>query len=160
MIFPLKLIIKTGKEWNKKSTSIRQRKHSTLSVEGYASAGNRSSSSSSSSACKGNFVIYTADQKRFVIPLEYLCNGIFLELFKMSEEKYGHSSEAPIKLPCDAVFMEYAILLIQRGVAKGLEKALLSSINGDSCSLSASFIRGHPSQQLLICCSQNRMYWH
>ena len=133
------------------------RKRVTSNADGYATHAPKCKTSSG--ADKGNFVIYTVDQTRFVIPLDYLCHGIFQVLFKRSEEKYGHSSDGPITLPCDAIFMEYAILLIERGVGKGLEKDLLS-FPTDSCSLSSSFLRIHASQQLLICCSQNRMYWH
>ncbi|KAL6963634.1 hypothetical protein U1Q18_034641 [Sarracenia purpurea var. burkii] len=38
---------------------------------------------------EGHFVVYTADQRRFVIPLAYLNTELFRELLKMAEEEYG-----------------------------------------------------------------------
>ncbi|XP_022749216.1 auxin-responsive protein SAUR68-like [Durio zibethinus] len=102
----------------------------------------------SSVADKGHFVVYTMDKKRFVIPLAYLSNSIFQELFKMSEEEFGLSSDGPITLPCDSVFMSYIVLLVQRGLAKDLENAVLNSIAGYGCSSSYStFFHGELADQ-------------
>lgn len=101
----------------------------------------------STGAEKGHFVVYTADKMRFAMPLEYLCSNIFQELFKMSKEEFGLSSEGPIRLPFDAVFMNYMVLLMERGAAKDLEKALLNSIATSHCS---SFHEDHSSKQLLV----------
>ncbi|KAL6963635.1 hypothetical protein U1Q18_034642 [Sarracenia purpurea var. burkii] len=38
---------------------------------------------------EGHFVVYTADQRRFVIPLAYLNTELFRKLLKMAEEEYG-----------------------------------------------------------------------
>ncbi|KAJ0076785.1 hypothetical protein Patl1_35796 [Pistacia atlantica] len=89
---------------------------------------NAGNSNKSSVTEKGHFVVYTIDQKRFVFPLMYLNNDIFLELLKVSKEEFGLSSDGPITLPCDAVFMDKIVSLIQQSVSKGLEKALLDSI--------------------------------
>ncbi|KAL5562417.1 hypothetical protein UlMin_032164 [Ulmus minor] len=62
---------------------------------------------------KGSFVIYTTDQKRFALPLAYLCKSIILELLKMSAEEFGLSRAGPITLPCDSVLMNYIVLLLQ-----------------------------------------------
>ncbi|EXB95379.1 hypothetical protein L484_014352 [Morus notabilis] len=101
---------------------------------------------------KGHFVVYTTDEKRFVMPLAYLKHNILRELFKMSEEEFGVSSDGPIRLPCDAVFMEYVVTLIKRGVAKDFEKALIRSMETGRCSSSASsFHQGLTlSQQTLV----------
>nr|GMD43479.1 auxin-responsive protein SAUR68-like [Ipomoea batatas] len=45
---------------------------------------------------KGHFAIYTADQKRFVIPLSFLDNKIIRQLLEMSEEEFGLPSDGPI----------------------------------------------------------------
>lgn len=103
--------------------------------------------SSTSEAEKGHFVVYTTDMRRFAMPLAYLCTNIFQELFKMSEEEFGLSSEGPIRLPCDAVFMNYMVLLMEQGAAKDLEKALLNSIATSRCS---SFQEGHTGKNILI----------
>ncbi|KAL5791236.1 hypothetical protein ACOSQ2_006124 [Xanthoceras sorbifolium] len=97
---------------------------------------------------KGHFVIYTIDQKRFVIPLAYLSTDIFLELLKLSEEEFGMSSEEPITLPCDAAFLTYIVSLIKHGVAKGLDRAFLDSIITRSCTFSTAFSQ---EQQSLVC---------
>ena len=58
---------------------------------------------------KGTFVIYTLDKMRFVLPISYLSCYIFQELLKMSEEEFGVSSNEPIVLPCDSLFMNYIV---------------------------------------------------
>ncbi|KAF9621675.1 hypothetical protein IFM89_025970 [Coptis chinensis] len=80
-------------------------------------------------ADKGHFVVYSADKKRFVVPLAYITSDIFRELFKMSEEEYGLPGDGPIVLPCDAIFMEYVVLFVRGFVSKDVEKVLLESIN-------------------------------
>ncbi|KAL3539130.1 hypothetical protein ACH5RR_002496 [Cinchona calisaya] len=100
--------------------------------------------SSSSSGCpstvakKGHFVVYTADEKRYCIPISYLNNHIFRELFRMAEEEFGLPCDGPITFPCDAVIMDYLISLIKRGATKNIEKALLVSVAACRCSLSYS----------------------
>jgi hypothetical protein len=90
---------------------------------------------------------------RLAMPLEYLCSNIFQELLiKMFEEEFGLSSEGSIRLPCDAVFMNYMVLLMERGAAKDLEKALLNSIATSHCS--SIFHEDHSSKQLLVCSSR------
>ncbi|CAL5328848.1 hypothetical protein CsSME_00009075 [Camellia sinensis var. sinensis] len=79
---------------------------------------------------KGHFVVYSTDQMRFVIPLAYLHNTVFRELFKMSEEEFGQPRDGPIMLPCDAVFIDYILSLVRRGLAQDLEQALVFSVVG------------------------------
>nr|DAD46611.1 TPA_asm: hypothetical protein HUJ06_016548 [Nelumbo nucifera] len=89
-------------------------------------------------AVKDHFVVYTADQKRFVIPLAYLNNPIFIELLRMSEEEFGLPSDGPITLPCDSAFAEYIISMMQRRPSRDLEKALVVTLSTYRCSLSSS----------------------
>lgn len=77
---------------------------------------------------KGHFVVYSIDKKRFVLPLEYLKNNIFRDLFKLAEEEFGLSSNVPLTLPCDATVIKYVITLIHGSVAKDLEEAVSMSI--------------------------------
>ena len=102
-------------------------------------------------ADKGHFVVYNTDRRCFVIPLVYLSNEIFRELSQMSEEEFGVESEGPIILPCDSIFMDYAISIIQHGVAKDLERALIMSLTSHNCSSSAYFHQGESNEQLLLC---------
>ncbi|KAE8719165.1 Auxin-responsive protein SAUR62 [Hibiscus syriacus] len=63
---------------------------------------------------KGHFVVYSSDEKRFVLPLEYLKNKIVMELFQLAEEEFGLQGNEHITLPCDTALMEYVIGLIKR----------------------------------------------
>ncbi|XP_041014446.1 auxin-responsive protein SAUR64-like [Juglans microcarpa x Juglans regia] len=106
----------------------------------------------SSVANKGHFVVYTTDNKRFVVPLEYLSKNVFRELLRMSEEEFGLPSNGPIRLPCDSTLLEYVIYLVQAHMAEYLEKALLTSMAKCHCSCSASYCiaLGQNQQQPLI----------
>ncbi|KAF3324897.1 Auxin-responsive protein SAUR36 [Carex littledalei] len=66
---------------------------------------------------KGHCVVYTIDQKRFMIPLDYLNTRIVMQLFQLSEE-FGYTVDGPITLPCEAALMEYALALVKRGVSE------------------------------------------
>ncbi|KAK9129308.1 hypothetical protein Sjap_009795 [Stephania japonica] len=106
-------------------------------------------------ADKGHFVVYSADKRQYVIPLEYLSSNVFKELFKMSEEDYGLPRHGPITLPCDAMFMEYALLFVKGRVARELENSLLNSIDTarrSTCSTSlAPEVQYHSNYQVLQC---------
>ncbi|WJZ83546.1 hypothetical protein VitviT2T_003217 [Vitis vinifera] len=105
----------------------------------------------SSVADKGHFVVYSSDRRRFMIPLVYLNNEIFRELFQMSEEEFGIQSDGPIILPCDSVFMDYVISFIQRGIGKDLERALIMSMASSNCSSSSYFHQEQNNERLLLC---------
>ncbi|XP_062104278.1 auxin-responsive protein SAUR68-like [Humulus lupulus] len=134
MISPKKLM-KIARNWPKLA-ALNGRKISFPSITSYE--GCTTTTSSSFVVEKGHFVVYTTDEKRFVMPLAYLNDNILRELFKMSEQEFGLSSRGPITLPCDAVFMEYVVNLIRRGVAKDLEMALIRSMNTTGCSFISS----------------------
>ncbi|XP_031383013.1 auxin-responsive protein SAUR68-like [Punica granatum] len=89
-------------------------------------------------ADKGHFVVYTSDRRRFMVPLSYLYNDIFQELFKMSEDEFGHSCDGPITVSCNAAAMEYVVSLVQRGLTKDLEKALLDIVASSCCMIMAA----------------------
>nr|GMD40232.1 auxin-responsive protein SAUR68-like [Ipomoea batatas] len=135
-----KKLIKLAKRWQK-FVAIRRKRISFPDAE---------SCSASSAISKGHFAIYTADQKRFVVPLVFLDNEIIRQLLVMSEEEFGLPSDGPITLPCDAVFMEYIISLLSRGVCKELQKALLASVTSNRCS-STSMHQGWRDQKFLVC---------
>lgn len=102
-----------------------------------------------SSVDKGHFAIYTADGRRFVVPLAYLNNPVFRQLLEMSEEEYGLPRDGPIVLPCDSIFMDYAICLIRKGRAGDLHGALVKSVARSHCSSSCLY-DGQMNHQLLI----------
>ncbi|XP_021753555.1 auxin-responsive protein SAUR64-like [Chenopodium quinoa] len=116
-----------------------------------AAAGRRRISWSRAVAEKGHFVVYTSDNKRFMIPLNYLKSQMFIELLKMAEEEFGVTSSGPITLPCDSNFMEYAISMIQRNVAEDLEQALIMSLATCRYSSLSNDHQDQTNQQLVIC---------
>lgn len=66
-------------------------------------------------AGKDHCVMYTTDGRRFKVPLAYLSTVVFSELLRMSKKVVGFASrEDRIKLPCDAVVMEYVMSLLGR----------------------------------------------
>ncbi|XP_058080642.1 auxin-responsive protein SAUR64-like [Magnolia sinica] len=109
-----------------------------------------SSGCSTSVADKGHFVVYTADGRRFVVPLVYLNSPIFKELLKMSEDMFGLPCNGPITFPCDAVFIDYIISMIQRSMSKDVEKALLASITVGHCSISSLPHEGLRNENILL----------
>ncbi|XP_044490617.1 auxin-responsive protein SAUR64-like [Mangifera indica] len=143
----LKKLVKLAKKWQKLAAS-KQKRISLPKTTGVAEA---ESCSTSSVAEKGHFVVYTADQQRFVIPLKYLKNSIIRELFAMAEDEFGLPSGGPITLPCDAVFMEYVVSLIQRNAAKDLEKSLLMSLATSRCLPTVKLYQEQSNQQSLLC---------
>ncbi|PON36384.1 Small auxin-up RNA [Parasponia andersonii] len=70
-----------------------------------------SCSTSSSTAEKGHFVVYTSDSRRFVLPLAHLNSGIFTELLRLAEEELP--SNGPLTLPFDLAFLEYVNSMIR-----------------------------------------------
>nr|GLL37040.1 auxin-responsive protein SAUR68-like [Ipomoea trifida] len=139
-----KKLIKLAKRWQK-FVAIRRKR---ILFHGHNN--DAESCSASSAISKGHFAIYTADQKRFVVPLVFLDNEIIRQLLVMSEEEFGLPSDGPITLPCDAVFMEYIVSLLSRGVGKELQTALLASVTSNRCS-STSMHQGWRDQQFLVC---------
>ncbi|KAK8625290.1 hypothetical protein V6N13_090164 [Hibiscus sabdariffa] len=107
------------------------------------------SCSTSTVVNKGHFVVYSVDQKRFVLPLEYLKNEIVMELFNLAEEEFGLPGSGILLMPCDAIFMEYVIALIKGKPSKEVEKALITSVSTGRCS-SSYLYQQEMSQQIPI----------
>ncbi|XP_009599501.1 auxin-responsive protein SAUR68-like [Nicotiana tabacum] len=142
----VKKLIKMARRWQKFAAMQRKR----ISLPRNGNAADSCSTYSSFIAGKGQFVVYTTDQRRFVIPLAYLENEVILQLLNMSEEEFGLPSGGPITLPCDSVFLDYIISLIKKGAAAGdLHKALLLSVTSCCCSTS-SLHKEWGNQQLLV----------
>uniref|UniRef100_A0A0E0QUL4 Auxin-responsive protein n=1 Tax=Oryza rufipogon TaxID=4529 RepID=A0A0E0QUL4_ORYRU len=79
-------------------------------------------------ADKGHCAVYTADGRRFKVPLPYLRTTVFGELLRMSQEEFGFAGDGRITLPCDAVVMEYVMCLLRRNASEDVERAFLSSV--------------------------------
>jgi hypothetical protein len=78
-------------------------------------------------ADKGHCAMYTADGRRFEVPLAYLGTMVFSELLRMSQEEFGFTRDGRITLPCDASVLEYVMCLLRRNASEEVEKAFLSS---------------------------------
>ncbi|XP_062199614.1 auxin-responsive protein SAUR36-like [Phragmites australis] len=84
---------------------------------------------STSVAGKGHCVVYSADGRRFEVPLAYLGTAVFGELLSMSQEEFGFAGDdGRITLPCDAAVMEYVLCLLRRNASEEVERAFLSSM--------------------------------
>lgn len=141
-----KKLIRMARKWQK-IASIGSKRISFPRSKGTM---DRSTFSPWSVADKGHFVVYSTDRIRFVIPLVYLQNTIFRELFRMSAEEFGFSRNGPIMLPCDAVFVKYILSHMTRGLAHDVEQALLFSINSSCYSL--PFVRQEKTGQQVVVC--------
>ena len=139
--------IKLARKWQKLATLRRKRIVTPRSI----TTADQESCSTSNTVEKGHFVVYSIDERRFVLPLEYLNNDIVKELLMLAEEEFGLLSNSPLTLPCDAGFMEYVIDLIQRRMSKDVEQALLMSMASIRCSSSLHPHQELTSQQLSIC---------
>ncbi|XP_002522666.2 auxin-responsive protein SAUR68 [Ricinus communis] len=141
-----KKLLKLAKKWQMLAAIRRKR----MSLPRTITRIDTSSCSIPAKAEKGCFVVYSADQKRFLLPLEYLNNEVVSELFDIAEEVFGMPSNGPLTLPCDAELMEYAISLIKQKVTREVEQALLTSI-ASSCSSSFHLQHQATIHHLPIC---------
>ena len=58
--------------------------------------------------------MYSADSRRFEVPLVYLGTMVFSELLDMSQAEFGFSGiGGKITLLCDAAAMEYVMRLLR-----------------------------------------------
>lgn len=74
-----------------------------------------SACSTLSVAGKGHCVVYSADGRRFEVPLVYLGTMVFSELLDMSQAEFGFLGiGSKITLSCDAAAMEYVMCLLRR----------------------------------------------
>ncbi|XP_038693108.1 auxin-responsive protein SAUR68-like [Tripterygium wilfordii] len=122
-----KKLIRLARKWQKFVVIRRKR------VTFPTAKGGLDVESCSTSSSKGHFVVYTNDQRRFLLPLKFLNHDVVRELFELAEEEFGLPSDGPLTLPCDASFMEYVIALIQHHISKDVQKALIMSIS-NKCS--------------------------
>ncbi|XP_022762258.1 auxin-responsive protein SAUR67-like [Durio zibethinus] len=141
-----KKLIKLARKWQNLAAIKRKR----ITFSRTNGDDDTNSCSTPSMVEKGHFVIYSADEKRFVLPLAYLKNEIVMELFKLAEEELGHPSNGHLTLPGDAAFLEYVIGLIKRKASKDVEKALIMSVASGRCSSSSYLYQQETSQQLPI----------
>ncbi|KAK5837735.1 hypothetical protein PVK06_006462 [Gossypium arboreum] len=98
-----KKLIQLARKWQRMAAIKRKR----ITLPTATLDTDTNSSSTSTVAEKGHFVVYSVDRRRFVLPLEYLKNEIVMELFNLAEEEFGVPGNGLLILPCDATFMEY-----------------------------------------------------
>ena len=127
-IISAKRLVQMAKKWQRMAALARKRlaPPSTSDEETEGSC-----CTSAASVSKGHCVVYSADGRRFVVPLAYLGTAIFGDLLRMSQEEFGFACGVDgrrITLPCDAAVMEYVVCLLRRGASKEVETAFLSSM--------------------------------
>lgn len=143
-----KRLVQMAKKWQRMAALPRKRLTSTTPAKGTeASCG-----ASTSVASKGHCVVYSADGRRFEVPLAYLGTAIFGELLDMSHEEFGFTSDdGRITMPCDAAVMEYAMCLLTRDASEEVVRALLSSVVRPCHAVSGLAPSMKPKQQLAVC---------
>ncbi|KAJ8618275.1 hypothetical protein MRB53_014461 [Persea americana] len=140
-----KRLVVMARKWQK-IASIGRRRISTVKR---GNSTDTQSCSSKSVADKGHFVVYTVDGRRFMVPLQYLKNPVFIELFRMSENAFGITSNGPITMPYDGVFMDHVVSLVRRrSVSKEVQRDLISTIANQRCLIESSML--HPNYQQTI----------
>ncbi|XP_047078643.1 auxin-responsive protein SAUR36-like [Lolium rigidum] len=136
-----KRLAQLAKKWQRMAALGRKRVTATIKED---------EESCSSVAVKGHCIMYSADGKRFEVPLVYLSTTVFSELLRMSQEEFGFASDGKITLPCDATVMDYAMCLLGRNASAEVEKALLSSMV-TSCHYSVSVMPTAGARQQICC---------
>ncbi|GAB2219516.1 hypothetical protein Droror1_Dr00007152 [Drosera rotundifolia] len=140
-------LIKLARKWEKLVGLRRKR----ISWPRVASMKN-DTCSTSSTASKGHFVLYSVDGRRFEIPLTYLRNPIVAELLQAAEEEFGLVINGPITLPCDGVLMESVMSRVGRSMSENLEKQFSASITRNKCFSYSQLVQEHrPHCQASIC---------
>ncbi|XXG59947.1 hypothetical protein AAC387_Pa04g1944 [Persea americana] len=122
-------LLKMARKWQKFAVNARRRISAPISGRSV-----EAESCIKSVADKGHFVVYTIDGRRFAVPLDHLNSPIFVELLRMSEDKFGLPCDGPITIPCDAIFMEYVISFFERKLSKEVGTSLLTSMATGRCS--------------------------
>ncbi|GMH02929.1 hypothetical protein Nepgr_004768 [Nepenthes gracilis] len=125
-----KNLIKIARKWQ--NLAALRRKRITLPKSMVANT-NVNPCSTPIRADKGHFAVYSTDGRRFMIPLVYLQNEIISALLDLAEQEFGVPRDGPITLPCDEIFMDYALSLIQRNAARDLQGAFLMSVASGHC---------------------------
>jgi hypothetical protein len=114
-----------AKKWQRMAALARKR----LTPSTPAKETEESCSASTPVAGKGHCVVYSADGRRFEVPLVYLSSDVFSELLRMSQEEFGFAGEdGKITLTCDGAAMEYLMRFLRSGTSKEVERAFLSSM--------------------------------
>ncbi|PUZ71793.1 hypothetical protein GQ55_2G343100 [Panicum hallii var. hallii] len=97
-----KRLVQMAKKWQRMAALARKR------ITSPAKETEGSLCSTSSVAGKGHCKVYSADGRRFEVPLAYLDTTIFVELLSLSQEASGFGGDdGRITLPCEAAVMEY-----------------------------------------------------
>ncbi|KAJ6734384.1 BINDING PROTEIN putative-RELATED [Salix purpurea] len=142
-----KKLIKLARKWQKLAAIGRKR----ITLPHPFERTDARSCSISSTTEKGHFVVYSIDQKRFLLPLKYLNSNIVRDLLKIAEEEFGLPGDGPLTLPCDSDLLKYVFSLIKNHITADVEKALLISIARSHCSLSLDPHQEVTTHQIPIC---------
>lgn len=117
-------LVQMAKKWQRMAAIARRRVALTPAKETVGSA-----CSTSPVASKGHCVVYSADGRRFEVPLAYLDTAVFGVLLSVSQEEFGFAGDdGKIMLPCDAAVMEYVMCLLRKDASEEVVRAFLSSM--------------------------------
>jgi len=120
-----KRLVQMAKKWQRMAAMARRR----IALMPAKGTTEGSSCSTSPVAGKGHCVVYSADGRRFEVPLAYLGTAIFGVLLSMSHEEFGFAGDdGRIMVPCDAAVMEYVMCLLRRDASEEVVRAFLSSM--------------------------------
>ncbi|XP_074590270.1 uncharacterized protein LOC141846170 [Curcuma longa] len=96
----------------------RKLSFSDSSYSSYSSSSSSSSSSgysTSSSVPKGYLAVSVGEeQRRFVIPTEYLAHGAFAGLLKEAEEEFGFEQEGVLRIPCEVGLFQGILKVVEK----------------------------------------------
>ncbi|KAJ0744810.1 putative small auxin-up RNA [Helianthus annuus] len=63
----------------------------------------------------GSLAVYVGDEhRRFVIPTRFINLPVFASLLKKAEEVFGFQTTSGLILPCDAIFFEKLLNVLER----------------------------------------------
>ncbi|XP_042463482.1 auxin-responsive protein SAUR65-like [Zingiber officinale] len=90
----------------KRKLSFSESNYSSSSSSGY---------STSSSVPKGYLAVSVGvEQRRFVIPTEYLAHGAFAALLKEAEEEFGFGQEGVLRIPCEVGLFQGILKVVEK----------------------------------------------
>lgn len=131
-----KRLVQMAKKWQRMAATARRRIALAPPAKGAAEGPSPPCSTSPVAvAGKGHCVVYSADGRRFEVPLPYLDTAVFGVLLGMSREEFGFAGgDGRITVPCDAAVMEYVMCLLRRDASEEVVRAFLSSVVSRPCS--------------------------
>ncbi|XP_010428672.1 PREDICTED: auxin-responsive protein SAUR61-like [Camelina sativa] len=99
---------------------------------------------------KGYFALYTKEEKRFVLPLNYLNHPMLQVLLEMAEDEFGTTIDGPLKVPCDGSLMDHIIMLVKRSMSDDNNDVEKSEVSSTCKGAPVSSLRGQSQLQSIV----------